>query len=141
MNLPSHTYPVDLRMLHREVAEAAITAAQTTIGSHSQRAETRTAYVTLINLEAIKITANDELYDFVIEVSNDDFTTVEVAAMMSLGATEVRPGNAVDNAAGENRQMHWTTEVSGIPYKDWRLVLRTSGTAPSIAFSALSTTP
>jgi len=138
MNNPSHTYAVDQRMIHREVAQAAITAASTVIGSHEQRAQTRTQYVTSIGIESIKISADDEEYRFIVQVSNDGFSTNEVAAIASLGATEARIGGGVDNAVGDTVQIHWNTEVNGQSYKDWRITLVTDGTAPSIAFSALS---
>lgn len=130
-------HPLDARLEHRAIGAAALTAT-TTIATVTGRAAQRTPYRTLLNIESIKISANDEAYTFVVEVSNDDFTTVEVAAELTLGATEVRTGGAPDNAAGDNYEMLWTTQVNNAGYQDWRLRMIAAGTSPSIGFSAFS---
>lgn len=131
----SHDYAFDARLEHRAAGSAALTA-DTTIDTVQQRAETRTEYVTIIRIESI--TTTDEEYQFIVEVSNDSFSTVEVAEVVSLGATAARIGGAPDNVAGDEYHLHWTTEVNGTQYKDWRLRLDVSGSSPSIAFSANS---
>lgn len=139
MTRPSHMRPVDARMEHRAAAQPAITAASTVVATHQQRAQTRTEFVTRINIEAIKVSAGNEEYTFALQVSNDDFTTIETAAMISLGDGNARLGGAnVDTPVGAQREIHWCTEVDGVHYKDWRLVLLAAGTGPSIAFSAIS---
>lgn len=135
--MKSHHYAFDARLEHRAAGSAALTA-DTTIATKDQRARTRTNYVTTVRVESIKITANNEEYRFLFEVSNDNFTTHETAAVLSLGATEVRLGGAKDNAAGDEYDVHWNTEVNRQSYQDWRIRLDVSGTAPSIAFSASS---
>lgn len=137
MNLPSHARPFDARMEHRKITDPAITTSQV-IASFSQRAQSRTPYVTSIVLGTTKISANDEEYRFIVELSNDDFTTVETAAILSLGATEARLGGGPDNVAGDEYQMFWHTEVNGQSYKDWRIRLEVSGTSPSIGFAMRS---
>lgn len=133
----SHARAFDARLEHRAAAQAALTA-DTTVVTFNQKAQTRTEYVTIFRLENVKISANNEEYRFLIEVSNDDFTTVEVADVLSLGATEARLGGAVDNVAGDEYHRHWCTEVNGQSFKSWRIRLDVSGTAPSIAFSCNS---
>ncbi len=130
-------YAFDDRLKHREVASAAVTATAT-VATIDQRVAMRTDYVTLIGIEAIDIADNDELYTFVIEVSNDDFSTVEVAEIRDFGATEVRQSGAPDSAAGDRIEMQWSTEVNGVAYKDWRLRVVISGTSPSITYHAHS---
>jgi hypothetical protein len=132
--LNSHARAFDTRLEHRAAGSAALTA-DTTIDTHTQRAKTRTEYVTMLRVESIKISANNEEYRFIFEVSNDGFSTVETAAILSLGATEVRLGGGPDNAAGDEYQVPWFTEVNGQSYKDWRVRLDVAGTSPSIAFS------
>lgn len=136
--MPNKYYPTDARLIHREVAQAALTASAV-VGEIDQQTDMRTEFTTLIGLETVKITANNERYLFVIEVSNDDFTNLEVAAMYDFGATEVRQSNAPDSASGDLHEFQWNTEVNGTVYKDARLSLVASGTAPSIAFHARST--
>ena len=133
----SHDYAFDARLEHRAAGSAALTA-DTTIDTVQQRAQTRTEYVTILRLETVKVSAGDEEYRFIVEVSNDAFSTVEVAEVVSLGATGARIGGAPSNAAGDEYHLHWNTEVNGTQYKDWRLRLDVSGTSPSIAFSANS---
>lgn len=136
--MPNKFYPTDARLEHRAIASAAITATAT-VATVTQRVAMRTDYTTMIGVEAIKISANNELALFVVEVSNDSFTTVEVAGMKDFGATEVRQSGAPDSAAGDQHEMVWNTEVNGVVYKDWRLRAIISGTSPSITFHARST--
>lgn len=135
--MPNLIHPVDSRLLHRELAQAALTAT-TTLGTYNQRTAMRTSYVTQIIMEAIKVSAGNELYTVVVEVSNDSFTTVEVAAILSLGHTSVRIGGAPSNAAADTRQFYWTTEVNGVVYKDWRIRVIMAGTSPSLTAAAFT---
>lgn len=96
-------------------------------------------YLTKVMLEAIKISANDESYKVVVECSNDDFSTVEVAAILSLGATEVRESNAPDSAAGDEYDIYWCTEINQRKYQKSRIRLVAGGTSPSITLSSHST--
>lgn len=130
----SHARAFDTRLEHRAAGSAAVTAS-TTVADIDQRAATRTEFETILRVDAIKITANDEEYRFLWEVSNDDFTTFETAAILSLGATEARLGGAVDSAAGDEFDVPWRTEVNGASYKAWRIRLVVAGTSPSITFS------
>jgi hypothetical protein len=132
--MKSHQYAFDARLEHRAPAQAALTA-NTTLVTRDQLAQTRTEFMTMMRIESIKITSNDEEYRFLFEVSNDDFATHEVAQIMSLGATEARLGGAVDNAAGDCYDVPWMTEVNSASYKSWRIRLEVAGTSPSIAFS------
>lgn len=135
--MKSHNYAFDSRLEHRAAASAALTA-DTTFTSQSQRAATRTMFVTTVRVESIKISANDEAYNLLFEVSNDGFTNTETAAVLSLGATEARIGGAVDNAAGDEYDVHWNTGVNQTSFKEWRIRLDVDGTSPSIAFSMSS---
>lgn len=132
--------PFDTRLQHRAPGAGAL-AADTVIDTINQRASGRTEYATVIYLEEVEIASNDELYEFVIELSNDNFSTMEeVAAIADVGATEVRQSGAPDSAVGDRFEMLWSTEKNGVTYKDWRLKLFTSGTiATGIKFHAYST--
>lgn len=139
-------FPVDLRWIHREAGSAAVTAdanygdADASQAYIDMGAETNTEIVTTIGIEAINVDDNDEVYDFRIEVSDtSSFTTLEVAAMLSLGPTEVRAGGAPDNAAGDVYEMRWSTRVNGTEYRYWRLAFdEGAGTGNSITFYAYS---
>tara|TARA_R110000851_G_scaffold22626_7_gene67002 strand:- start:1994 stop:2410 length:417 start_codon:yes stop_codon:yes gene_type:complete len=136
--MPNKYYPTDARLEHRAIAQAAVTATAV-IATMDQRAAQRSDFTTLIGIEAIKISANDELYKFVVEVSNDDFSTIEVAAVKDFGATEVRQSGAPDSAAGDQHEISWCTEVNGVAYDKWRLKVFISGTSPTITYHARST--
>lgn len=136
--MPNNYHSYDARLAHREVGAAALTAT-TVLGTITERAEQRTPYRTVIHVDAIKITANNELYQLVVECSNDDFTTVEVAAMCDFGATEVRQSGAEDSAAGDYREILWSTEIGDAKYTKSRVRLIVAGTSPSITLGCYST--
>lgn len=136
--LHSHQRAFDARLEHRAVSLAALTA-DATIATFNQKAQTRTQYVTIIRLESCKVSAGNEEYRFIMECSNDGFTTVETAAITSLGATGARLGGGPDNAAGDEYHIPWETQVNGQSFKDWRIRLEVAGTAPSVGFSMNST--
>jgi hypothetical protein len=137
--MPNMFHPFDARLDHRALASAALTAT-TTIGTIDQVAAMRTAYLTKVMLEAIKISANNEVYNLCIQVSSvSNFATFETAAILSLGPTETRIGGAPDSVAGAYYQLYWTTEVNEVVYQYARLRLVLGGTDPSITLAAHST--
>ena len=137
--MPNKYHALDTRLQHRDPGSAAITSTAV-VETINQRAAGRTDYLTKIYVEAIDIASNDELYLFVIEVSDDDFSTVnEVAAMRDFGATEVRQSGAPDTLVGDEIEIFWSTEVNGVVYKDWRLKVFISGAgSETITFHAYS---
>ncbi|WP_065325798.1 hypothetical protein [Tritonibacter mobilis] len=136
--MPNKFYPFDKRLEHRAIGSAALTAT-TVLDTIAERAAQRTMYLTKVMLEAVKISANDESYKVVVECSNDDFSTVEVAAVLSLGATEVRESGAPDSAAGDEYDIYWCTEINQRKYQKSRIRLVVAGTSPSITLSSHST--
>ena len=128
-----------VRLQHRDPGSAAITSTAV-VETINQRTAGRTDYLTKIYIEAMDIAGNDELYAFVIEVSDDNFSNVrEVAAMRDFGATEVRQSGAPDTLVGDNIEMFWSTEVNGVVYQDWRLKVFISGAgSETITFHAYS---
>lgn len=136
--MPNKFYPFDKRLEHRAIGSAALTAT-TTLATISQRVAMRTAYLTRIMLESIDVSSGNELYTFVVEVSNDSFTTVEVAGMLTLGHSSVRQSGAASNVAGQLYEMMWESEVAGVVYKDARIRVIAAGTTPSIAPATYST--
>lgn len=129
----------DKRLEHRALGSAALTATAV-LATITQQAQQRTAYRTLVNVEALDIASNDEKYTLVVELSNDNFTTIEeVAAIIDFGATEVRQSGAPDTAAGDTAEILWTTEKNGKKYAAARLKMFVAGTTPSITFGCHST--
>lgn len=137
--MPNMYHPFDSRLEHRALGSAAITA-DTVLDTITQRAAQRTAYRTLVLVEAIDIASSDETYQVVMELSNDNFTTVnEVAAILDLGDTAVRQSGAPDNAAGDEYEVMWSTEVNGEKYQYARVKVFAGGTSPSITIGCHST--
>lgn len=136
--MPNQYHAYDARLAHRAPAQVALTA-NTTLATVTQRTPMRTAYLTRLNLEAIKTSAGNELYTILVEGSNDGFATFESLAVISLGHTSVRLGGPRTNAAGELVDRMWSTEQGNAVYQDWRIRLIVAGTAPSISVSAYST--
>lgn len=132
-------HPFDARLEHRAIGSAAITAAATTLATITERAQQRTQYRTIVNVEAIKTSAGNELAQVVIELSNDAFTTVHVAAVADFGHTSVRQSGAPTSVAGDGREILWTTEQGETKYAASRIRVLTSGTAPSITLGCFST--
>lgn len=127
----------DSRLEHRALGSAAVTSTAT-VATIAERVAQRTRYVTKVIVEAIKISANDERYTFVVECSNDDFSTFETAAVRDFGATEVRTGGAPDSAAGQSFDIYWATEMNGVRYAKSRIRCIIAGTSPTITFGCWS---
>ena len=137
--MPFKYRPYDARLQHRAPASAAVTA-DATVDTITQKAQTRTEYATKVYVEAIDVGDGDEKYECVSELSNDKFTTVDAIASTYIqfgDATQLR--SATDTAAGDYAEMFWSTEVNGVAYRYWRLVLVAAGTSPSITYHAFST--
>lgn len=128
-------YPYDQLTVIRAAGSAAITATNTNVGTLDQEAQVRTDAVLSVHTTAIKTTAADELYDFVLLGSNDDFTTKQILGRMTLGAGAVRPQTAITSVTGHH-ELPFSSEVNDIRYQKIRLALVISGTSPSITFAA-----
>ena len=130
--------PFDSRLEHRAASAAALTATAT-LETVTQRAATRTEFCTKFYIESVKVSAGDESYTLSIELSNDNFTTLdEVAAMKVMGDASVLV-EAGDTVAGDEYELFWTTEVSGVTYQYWRVRLIAAGTSPSMGLHCYST--
>lgn len=92
--------------------------------------------VLIIDVSAIKISANDEVYTLLLQGSaTSAFSTFETLVALDLGATEVRVGNAIDSTPGRY-ELPFCTEQDSIVY-DWiRLYVVTAGTSETITFKA-----
>lgn len=132
--------PFDKRLEHR-AAGAADIGSDTVIDTITQRTNSRTEAITKVHIESVEIASGDELYTFVIELSDDNFVTVnEVAAIRDAGATGARQSGAPDSAAGDEFELYWTNEVNGVAYRYWRLKVFVGGTvATGISFLAHTT--
>ncbi|MBW8285087.1 MAG: hypothetical protein K0M55_15965 [Rhizobium sp.] len=92
--------------------------------------------VLIIDVSAIDIVGNDELYHICLQgASTSAFSAVEILAELSLGATETRPGGAIDSVIGRY-EVPFTTEQHDTVY-DWvRLHIDVAGATASITYKA-----
>lgn len=128
-------YPYDSLMVFRAAGQAALTADNANIGEIDFGAQARFDGVVVVGVESIAIDGNDELYEFILKGSNDDFSTEEILGLLTLGATEVRPTGAIDSTTGVY-EIHFSNEVNDVIYQKVRLELDGSGTSFSIGFFA-----
>lgn len=94
--------------------------------------------VLVIDVTAIDLASADEVYHLCLQGALDTdqtFTSKETIAQLSLGATAVRPGGAINSVVGRY-EIPFTTEQHDVTY-DWvRLYVDVAGTTPSITFKA-----
>lgn len=92
--------------------------------------------VLIIDVSAIDVAGTDEIYHLCLQGSADSaFTTKEILAQMTLGATAVRPGGAVTSVIGRY-EIPFITEQHDTVY-DWvRLHLDGTGATFSLTFKA-----
>jgi hypothetical protein len=93
--------------------------------------------VAVIDVSAIKITANNELYTMIVQGSSSPTfaSDIENLASLSLGATEVRPGGAIDSSPGRY-EVPFFNKQDGVQYRYLRLFVVTAGTSPSATLRA-----
>lgn len=94
--------------------------------------------VAVVDVSAIEIASNDELYTIIVQGSNSsDFSGAkENLAELSLGATEVRPGGAADSVAGRY-EIPFVNEQAGVTYRYLRIYTLVAGTiATGINYTA-----
>lgn len=86
--------------------------------------------VLVVDVTAVEIASNDELYTFTLQGSTAAaFTagTIQNLAMLDFGATEVRKGAAIDSSVGRY-EMWFCNEQDDITYRYLRLHVTVSGT-------------
>lgn len=131
-------HPFDSRLEHRAAGSAAMTST-TTLDTITQRAASRTMYLTKLYVESIAVDGGDESYTLSIELSDDNFSTInEVAAQRVMGDASLLT-EAGDTVAGDEFEVYWTNEVSGVTYQYWRVRIIHAGSTSSIACHCYST--
>jgi D-serine deaminase-like pyridoxal phosphate-dependent protein len=104
-------------------------------------ANTRVDAWAVINVTALDIASNDELYTFTIQGSSSaSFASdIQNLASISFGATEVRPGGAIDSTVGQY-EVGFTNEQDDVIYRYVRLYRTIAGTSPTITSTAFAST-
>jgi hypothetical protein len=134
----SYTFDADLRL--KDAGLVASTAAAT-VGSNAKVVTVGDATfkgVAVIDVTAVEIASNNELYTVAIQGSTSATfaSDVQNLAIIDFGATEVRPGGAIDSLTGRY-ELIFLNEQDGIVYPYIRLHTTVAGTiATGINFSA-----
>lgn len=124
-------------LIKRAPAQAAVTATGYIGTQYDQQAATATDMVALLNVEAIDIASNDEVYTFRIVGSNvADRSDGEVLAVMQLGRAASITIETRNTAAGDRIVIPFRTEKNRTRYRFVDLHLTVAGTTPSITFNA-----
>ena len=91
----------------------------------------------VIDLTAVKISANDERYNVIAQFSNSaTFASgVQNGAAIDFGATEVREGGAADSTIGRYK-LPVTNVVNDVHYRYMRLYTYTIGTSETMTYAA-----
>lgn len=95
--------------------------------------------ILVIDVTAIEIASNNELYTIVVQGSTSaSFASdIQNLAELSLGATEVRPGGAIDSTTGRY-ELPFINEQDGVTYPYLRVYTTVAGTiATGINYTAL----
>lgn len=133
-------YSFDAEMLLKDAGLVAADAAGQVDGANKviDVGAARLDGVVIVDVSAIEIADNNELYHVILQGSNDaTFATgVENLAQISFGATEVRPGGAQDSTVGRY-EMPFTNEQDDTTYRYLRIYIDVAGTiATGINFTA-----
>jgi hypothetical protein len=137
--LRSYTY--DSTQLLKDAGLVA-TSAAAQVGGSAKRLEVGQGFykgVLVIDVTAIEIASDNELYTITVQGSDSaTFASgIENLASLSLGATEVRPGAAIDSTTGRY-ELPFTNEQNGQSYAYIRVFTTVAGTiATGINYTAL----
>lgn len=127
-------------LLIRDIAQAAVTADAYIGTQFDQGGAAATDMIAVINLEAVKISANDETYTFRVTGSNaTNRSDAQVLGMAAVGDAGTLTLETVDSAVGDRAEIRFRTEKNGTKFRYIDLHLDVAGTSPSITFNAFFT--
>lgn len=133
------SYTLDAELIMKDAGLVAADAAATVSGSAKTLNVGEAAFkgVLVVDVTAIEIASNDELYRIIVQGSTtSNFAATEILAHLALGATEVRPGGAIDSATGRY-ELFFTNYQDDVTYPYIRVYTDVSGTiATGINYSA-----
>ena len=137
----SRTYTWDLNTQLSDQSAAVTASAAATVGGSAKiidfGANTRVDAQAIFDVSALDIASNDELYTFIIQGSSSATfaSDIQNLASMNFGATEVRPGGAIDSLIGRY-ELGFTNEQNDTLYRYVRLYRLISGTSTTITSTA-----
>jgi len=143
----TRTYPIDTA-LQLEDGAAAITATEVNSGGILDLgADSTTVGAVVLQVTAIKVSANDETYKIELQGSSDsDFSTAAnnvILASIHLGAHEVVGAVAGDTGTDTPTGVYYVpfaNDFAGTSYRYVRLKVTSAGTSESITYTAYLST-
>lgn len=133
------SYTLDADLIMKSAGLVAADAAATVGGSAKTLEVGEAAFkgVLVVDVTAIEIASNDELYRIIVQGSTtSNFAATEILGHLALGATEVRPGGGIDSTTGRY-ELFFTNCQGGVTYPYIRVFTDVSGTiATGINYSA-----
>jgi len=134
------SYTLDANLIMKDAGLIAADAAATVSSAAKILAVGDAVFkgVLVVDVTAIEIASNDELYRICVQGSDSATfaSNVETVAQLSLGATEVRPGGAIDSTTGRY-EVFFSNQQAGVTYPYLRVYTDVSGTiATGINYSA-----
>jgi hypothetical protein len=137
--MPSKYYAIDAApgLIKREVGLAAITATAYIGDQHDQGDAVGTDFITIINIEACKVSAGNEVYTFSVVGSNvADRSDAELLGQITLGDAGTIAVETRDTIAGDRAEIRCRSEKNDTEFRYLDLHLTAAGTSPSISFGA-----
>lgn len=135
----SRTYAFDAStgMEKRAPAQAAVTTTGYVGTQLDQGAAAITDFVLVLNVEAVDVASNDEVYTFRLIGSNvANRSDGRILAVMQIGAIAGISPETVAAAVGDQLQVLFRSERNRTAFRYIDLHLTVAGTTPSITFSA-----
>lgn len=137
--MPMKNFAIDAAtgLIKRELGLAAITATAYIGTQWDQGGAAATDFVCVINIEACKVSAGDEVYTFRLIGSNvADRSDGVILDTLELGDAGTIPIETVDTVVGDQLVMRARSEKNGTQFRYIDLHLTTAGTAETITFGA-----
>lgn len=126
----SRTYPFDAELVLKDAGLIAASAAATVGGDAMifDAGDARLDAMLVINMTAIEIASNTEVYRIILQGSNSPTfaSGIQNLAGMEFGATEVRAGGAGDSEVGQY-EMPFCNEQDDTRYRYLRLYTQVGG--------------
>jgi hypothetical protein len=137
------TYPFDKELEVRAMGSAAITADGYAGDQFDTLGAVHTEFVLVLNLEAVKVSAGDEIYTIRVLGSNTaNRSDARVLAALDLGDAAAKAQDTADDAVGDQIVIPFITQrPAGTYHRYLDVHVDVGGTSPSITLGAFFSRP
>lgn len=124
-------------LIKRELGSAALTADAYVGDPWDQGGAAATDFVCVVDVEACKVSAGNEVYDLrIVGYNVANRSDAQILATLELGDAGTIPIQTVDTVAGNRFVMRARSELNDVTFRYIDLHLDVTGTSPSITFGA-----